>query len=102
MPPQAGTTHGVCHRAQNRNAPKTTGRLNNKHNTPHPPNTHTPNNWHLVIESKLALRHAAEVRPHLERADHFGAHDVAVAVDQEIDRLHHVQEHLVLLVKQPL
>ena len=52
---------------------------------------------HLVVQPQLALRHAAQEAPHLQRASHLAVDDVAVAVHQQAHGLQHVQKHLVFL-----
>lgn len=60
---------------------------------------HTHGQQHyLVIESQFALGHAAEEGTHFQRTYHLRSDHSAIAVDQQIDTLHHIQEHFILLV----
>jgi hypothetical protein len=49
---------------------------------------------HPVVQPQLALWHAAEVGPHLERPHNLRPHQLAVAVHQDVDTLNNVQEDL--------
>ena len=57
-------------------------------------------NWYwvvyarLVVEPELALGHARQEGAHLQRAHDLRAHYRAVAVNQQVDALHHIQKHL--------
>lgn len=55
----------------------------------------------LVVEAQLAFGHAREEGPHLQGAHDLRAHHSAIAVHQQVHALHHVQEHLILLVPAP-
>jgi hypothetical protein len=52
----------------------------------------------FVVQSQLQLRHARQVRPHLDGAQDLGGEHGAVGRDEQVELLHDVQEHLVLLV----
>eukprot|EP00968_Pinguiococcus_pyrenoidosus_P002251 scaffold122_cov236-Pinguiococcus_pyrenoidosus.AAC.2 len=52
----------------------------------------------LVVERKLALRHAAELRLHHDLARHVVAQDLPAGAHEQVDRLEDVDVHLVLAV----
>eukprot|EP00756_Hemistasia_phaeocysticola_P066017 Hpha_TRINITY_DN8948_c0_g1::TRINITY_DN8948_c0_g1_i1::g.80833::m.80833 len=52
----------------------------------------------LVIEAELELRHASQVRPHLESTVNLAVESLSLRVNQQVHALHHVEEHLVLAV----
>eukprot|EP00754_Rhynchopus_humris_P025902 Rhum_TRINITY_DN14977_c4_g1::Rhum_TRINITY_DN14977_c4_g1_i1::g.131956::m.131956 len=56
----------------------------------------------LVVEPELALWHARQERLHLDAPRHVPLQNVAVLSNEHIHFLHHVNEHLVLLVADAL
>lgn len=57
---------------------------------------------HLVIEAKLAFRHACQEGAHFEGTQHLRPHNCAIAVDQQIDAFNHVQKDFILFVLDAL
>ena len=57
---------------------------------------------YLVIQSESQFRHARQVDTHLDCSNDLTPQHVATCTHQQIHRLHHVQEHLILPVLQAL
>ena len=59
-------------------------------------------NNELVVETKLALRHARELGIHLHLSRDLIAQDLARRREEQIDTLQHIDVHLILLVADAL
>lgn len=59
-------------------------------------------NDELVVETKLALRHARELGIHLHLSRDLIAQDLARRGEEQIDTLQHIDVHLILLVADAL
>ena len=59
-------------------------------------------NDELVVETKLALRHARELGIHLHLSRDLIAQDLARRREEQIDTLQHIDVHLILLVPDAL
>lgn len=56
----------------------------------------------LVVEAEAELGHAAQIALHLDGAEDLGPQHVSVCRDEQVEALHHVEEHLVLAVADAL
>lgn len=52
----------------------------------------------LVVQSQPQLRHTTQITLHFDSAENLGPQHVPVRRDQQVQRLNHIQEHLVLAV----